>query len=356
MKLFISHTSADRDIVGQIVDCCEQLNIKYFLDEKHIDAGSKISSRVGEGLRECSHLLVVVSPASERSQWVAFEIGRAIERGMAVIPFLTHPLTAPPPFLADILGVRSIDALRKQLELFLLSVQPTADELVEKLATVPGAISNMDIGDLAKKALIESVNLILIGFREHLDDIEKGRISVRGPEIDRVFAIFVSLIQKRFRAVSRDDLDYWVSEDSRQYLAHNRRLLEKGLQVERIFVLDRDKKVDSDQLQAVKEQFQMGVKIRLAYLDRCRRIVGVDTESDLDFGLFDNFAVSFFRFSIGRVHKLSTSPSDCNRYTGIYDSVLNVCERFRGSDGRDDNLITDEAQIARWAESAALRS
>lgn len=99
MKVFISYATEDREIATNIGLVLDGLGIEYFLDVKDINWGDNVLTTIHGGLRKCSYLILVVSPASAKSQWVAYEMGHAAAQGKSVLPFLTHPSMHVPGFL-----------------------------------------------------------------------------------------------------------------------------------------------------------------------------------------------------------------------------------------------------------------
>jgi len=59
---------------------------------------------------------VVISPGSQKSQWVSYEIGFAQGHGLTIIPFLTHPKLDPFPFIRDLKYTTSADELITYLQ------------------------------------------------------------------------------------------------------------------------------------------------------------------------------------------------------------------------------------------------
>jgi hypothetical protein len=348
MKLFISYSHEDKQVAYDIERICEQFGIGCFRDEKNISWGASINDSVRQGLRDCSHLVVVVSPASVTSPWVAYEVGRAHHGGLTVLPFVTHPSLDPPAFLRDALKVSSIDDLRRQMQILSQSVDGVVEDLVQKLGRIPAALKDLRISDAAKRAFDPSVGVILREFQRDLDELERGKLIVRGPEMDDVFGHFVDAVSTGFKSLSRDDLDYWASDESSQYLALNKRLIDQGSTVERVFLLPRALVVTRRHQDALRRQVEMGISVRVAYLESCGRIVADDSE--LDFGLFESFAVSFWRFSVGRVFKVSTSAADYQAYDRIYRRVLNICVEVPGKTGARRKVFDDVQELDRWVE------
>ncbi len=75
--------------------------VDYFLDRKDVEWGTDIPRRIADGLAQCDSLLVVVSPASLKSQWVPYEVGQATALGKTILPFLVHPSLDLPGYLQN---------------------------------------------------------------------------------------------------------------------------------------------------------------------------------------------------------------------------------------------------------------
>lgn len=87
MKFFVSYAHIDEEIAQSIFQVCQQLAIPAWLDKKELQWGGLISEGIGRGMKDCTHLVLVLSPASLKSDWVPYEIGRATERGMTILPY-----------------------------------------------------------------------------------------------------------------------------------------------------------------------------------------------------------------------------------------------------------------------------
>jgi hypothetical protein len=90
MKVFISHSSADKWIAQQIAGELEARGIDAFLDAKDIQTGDSIEDAVGAHLADSDELLMLLSPASLGSTWVLIEIGGAKALGKRLVPILHH--------------------------------------------------------------------------------------------------------------------------------------------------------------------------------------------------------------------------------------------------------------------------
>lgn len=62
MKVFVSHSSADKWIARQIATELEQRDIEAFLDEKDIKTGDSIDDAVHANLAECDEVRCYFRP------------------------------------------------------------------------------------------------------------------------------------------------------------------------------------------------------------------------------------------------------------------------------------------------------
>jgi hypothetical protein len=116
MKVFISYSHVDDTVAQQLSGIGHELGVEYFLDKKDVSWGDRISKKVRSGIETATHLVPVISPASLKSQWVPFEIGYALGRGVHILPFLTHPSLELPGFLHDILYITDLEKVREYLK------------------------------------------------------------------------------------------------------------------------------------------------------------------------------------------------------------------------------------------------
>jgi hypothetical protein len=90
MKVFISHSSVDSWIARHISTDISALGIETFLDSKDIETGQSIDDLIGSHLEDSDELLILVSPAALRGQWVFLEAGGAHALKKRLIPILLH--------------------------------------------------------------------------------------------------------------------------------------------------------------------------------------------------------------------------------------------------------------------------
>jgi len=115
-EVFISYAHEDSKTADSIVAVFKELGIKYFRDVKDIEWGNSIRKEVRGALERSTAILVILSPASIKSQWVSYEVGfgRALHR--RVLPFLTHPSIDVPGYMGNPRHISEIPKMREYLK------------------------------------------------------------------------------------------------------------------------------------------------------------------------------------------------------------------------------------------------
>jgi hypothetical protein len=104
-RVFISHSSIDKEFARDLAIRLEEHGISVWLDEWEIAVGESISQSIQDGLAGCEFIVVVISEASSRSGWVGKEwqsrIGNeASLRRVEILPVLLQNCEIP-QLLAD---------------------------------------------------------------------------------------------------------------------------------------------------------------------------------------------------------------------------------------------------------------
>lgn len=215
------------------------------------------------------------------------------------------------------------------------------------LITVRQSIAQRPIHAQSKKALESSAENLVAEYNEMLAKLRLGTLEIRGPAMDRIYGYFIEGVHEKFRALSRDDLDYWASDRSANYLEINQALIKRGCEVARVFLVRKSRSLPAEHIEAIRHQIRMGIRVRIAYLEDCRRIVA--DELDLDFGVFDSFAVSFWRRTADRIFRIATSPEECKRYVQIYEKVVNVCVSVPNKTGPVRAIFETAKDLDEWS-------
>ncbi|KGT08093.1 toll/interleukin-1 receptor domain-containing protein [Elizabethkingia anophelis] len=81
--VFLSHKKEDKPACRKIADYFREANIDYYLDEEDstlqqaslIGDSLKITESIKDGIRNSTHMMVIVSEKTYKSLWVPFEVG-----------------------------------------------------------------------------------------------------------------------------------------------------------------------------------------------------------------------------------------------------------------------------------------
>jgi hypothetical protein len=114
-KILISYSQADSEIADEIVRTLLKNNVEIVRDVRDVSWGETVELKMDKGFDDISAVLVVISPASLKSQWMPYEIGFVTGKGKAVIPFLIDPLLELP---ADVKRLNSITQIGQLQEYF----------------------------------------------------------------------------------------------------------------------------------------------------------------------------------------------------------------------------------------------
>ncbi|MCL4816880.1 MAG: TIR domain-containing protein [Flavobacteriales bacterium] len=78
MKVFISHSSTDKKFVRTLKDDLTENSIETWFDEDELNLGDSLAEKLELALEESSHFLIILSPTSVNSEWVRFELEKAL--------------------------------------------------------------------------------------------------------------------------------------------------------------------------------------------------------------------------------------------------------------------------------------
>jgi hypothetical protein len=74
-KIFISHSSIDTWVAKQFAAHIHQLGCETFLDENDIQHGDDFEEEIINAAKECSELLILLTPWSVKRPYIWIEIG-----------------------------------------------------------------------------------------------------------------------------------------------------------------------------------------------------------------------------------------------------------------------------------------
>lgn len=114
LKVFISHSSKDKEIANGVCDFLEQNGVKCFIAPRDIMPGEPYSKAIMDGI-DCSEAMVLVASANAfSSQHVYREIERAVNRNIKIIVYNTDNATVPKEFEYFIMVNQWIDATKEK--------------------------------------------------------------------------------------------------------------------------------------------------------------------------------------------------------------------------------------------------
>lgn len=105
--VFISHSSKEKWIAGQISKEIRSLGAETWLDLKDLRGGDEIRRSIKRGIRASQEAVVLLSSHSITSQWVVYEVGIAVALGRRITPILNN--LAPDVALAPLQGIKGVD-------------------------------------------------------------------------------------------------------------------------------------------------------------------------------------------------------------------------------------------------------
>jgi len=106
-KVFLSYTTADAVLARRIAEALMAAGIDTWWAEWEIKAGDSLRQRIDQGLGDCTHFVVLLTPASIDKPWVNAELDAALVRKLrnecSLIP-LRHQIEASqlPPLLSGL--------------------------------------------------------------------------------------------------------------------------------------------------------------------------------------------------------------------------------------------------------------
>jgi hypothetical protein len=226
----------------------------------------------------------------------------------------------------------------------------------EELMTLAKAVRGEVVFEEAKhdepvrKAYKEISGEVVKDAVRRINRISEGILEIFGPDVNHAYERFASLVRKQLRAVSKDELDYWANDKKCQiYLDLNSRLIQRGCRVERTFLITREP-LERKHCEALERQMKLGIGIRVAYLDMIED-AGAN-QSRLDFGLLDEFAVSFWDFDgTDRFFSVHILGQQYGEYDRQYDRIKRICVNVPGKQRGDDKLFESVTEFDAWKRS-----
>lgn len=106
-RVFIAHSSMDKDFVDELAGNLQRNNIEVWYDKWAMRVGDSLFQKIQEGITGSDFMIVVLSPRSLASRWVQEELNAGLARNLAsqsafVLPLMLEgEVEALPPFLRE---------------------------------------------------------------------------------------------------------------------------------------------------------------------------------------------------------------------------------------------------------------
>ena len=135
-RVFISYSRKDADFALHLQTQLTAAAISTWIDVRHIDGGDSWSQKLQEALDHSQVMLVILSPDSVISTWVAREISYAQQAKLPIIPVYVRPTNLP----LAIIDLQYIDFTSNQsaaLHELILAIRRAGTGAASELAIAP---------------------------------------------------------------------------------------------------------------------------------------------------------------------------------------------------------------------------
>jgi hypothetical protein len=208
-EVFLSYASPDKQIARQIANDLRSLGTSVWFDEENLTPGQDWEDAISRAIRNANAVLVLISPKSLTSQWVAAEWRRALtQENRRLIPALIDGATYSdlPPTLRSIhavdlnadyeTGIRKINKSLDRLDTS--TAPPIADsidltqitnDITQRVLQQLGASAEMPMNPATPEAIDEMAVFVISSFRPDMEPVFEaiaGAASAYGLRAERV--------------------------------------------------------------------------------------------------------------------------------------------------------------------------
>jgi hypothetical protein len=142
----------------------------------------------------------------------------------------------------------------------------------------------------------------------------------------------------------------WTRGALLNFYQANLRALDRGVRINRIFVINREELADPETLKFIITQHRDDLNVRIAFRDElpvAGDIIGRDTESSFDFAIFDDRAVTDVFAHPGKYFGRKTcQPAEVLKYLHLYDLIEHSAHA----------IMVEEDRVILASEAIALAS
>lgn len=139
--IFISHKYEDLKAAKAVANCIMDYGIDVYLDDqdcelqKAVEAQDpeKIVSCIETGIKESTHILILVTENTRMSWWVPYETGYAKGVNKKIVSLLLKSAEEFPDYLKIEKTLNGFNDLKNYLRTLLLYCSPTTDTCLQKL-------------------------------------------------------------------------------------------------------------------------------------------------------------------------------------------------------------------------------
>lgn len=91
-KVFVSHSSIDKNIATQVVELLKKRGVKVWFDQNDVLVGHSVVDKVYEGIRDSDYLAIILTNNSVNSKWVKEELNAAKMKEIETTEVVILPL------------------------------------------------------------------------------------------------------------------------------------------------------------------------------------------------------------------------------------------------------------------------
>jgi TolB-like protein/Tfp pilus assembly protein PilF len=158
-KVFISHSSKDKEIANTICNHLESAGLHCWIAPRNIKAGSDWTEGIIQGIDSCRVFVLVFSENANVSEHVRREVAKAFSLGLAVIPLRVEAITPKSSLSYFLETVHWLDATIPPLQKHLGALTERVKQLQADGSTTPNANLSDDVSSeaLAKEEASRSL-------------------------------------------------------------------------------------------------------------------------------------------------------------------------------------------------------
>lgn len=208
MKVFISHSSTDKRFIRTLKSGLKENSIETWLDEDQLDFGDSLVEKLETALGESSHFVIILSPSSVDSDWVSFELKKALQHSRTglmnkIIPIKYRECDIPEE-LSKLLYADLSDEVVLPMEDEVKFVSDGYDAFFLKLVR---AIKNSSkaLSDQEKEEIKKSIKSTEKEVKEHIKSVHRGVFKLIGYNTKEVRDKFEKTIRQKNKDLKDED-------------------------------------------------------------------------------------------------------------------------------------------------------